>query len=284
MKFIAVLLIKQKYFSKEEIKQIVLDISTYIEHVDQLIILNLSKQEITTLQEKLKRFLNIIYIEDEDKGEVYNYHKAICYANKYQADFVTIMELGYFYDESNYLSLKKYAIDHPDIAVITPTPLFSCEESVRQDMPAREIMGCHLIGTLINIKYYIERGFVEKYYQTTFDYEYCLYHRKLGRKIVLVNNAFLKNANYKIIEKRVLFMKVYSYDHDLLDIYYQTRNKRYLWDEYQNIDPEFVKLDKKEFKKEINEMKIKDKHYSDKKAMMDRGILDYHLGKTGKKE
>lgn len=283
MNFIAVLMITKKYFSKEEIKQTVLDISTYIEQVEKLIILNLSGEEITELKEKLNRFPNIIYINDEDKGEVYNYHKAICYANLHNADFVTLMELGYYYDESNYLMLKRYAIANPDTAIISPTPLFSCEESVRQDLESREIMGCHLIGTLINIKYYKERGFVEKYYQTTFDYEYCLYQRSKNRKIILVINAFLKNANYKVIEKRILFTKIYSYDHDLLDVYYQTRNKHYLWDEYQSIDPAFVKLDKKEFKKEIKEMKAKDRNYNDKKLMIDRGILDYRLGRTGKK-
>lgn len=284
MNFVAVLLIKKKYFSKEEIKQTILDISTYIEQVEKLIILNLSKENISELKEKLKRFPNVIYIEDEDKGEVYNYHNAICCACANGADFVTIMELGYFYEESNYLMLKRYAIENPDTAIITPTPLFSCEEPKRQDIESREIMGCHLVGTLINEKYYKERGFVEKYYQTTFDYEYCLYQRSLKRKVILIVNAFLKNANYKIIEKRILFMKTYTYDHDILDIYYQTRNKHYLWDDYQLIDPDFVKLDKKEFKKEIQEMKAKDRNYRDKKVMIDRAMIDYRLGKIGKKE
>lgn len=283
MTFITTLIITKKYFSTEEIKQTVKDIETYIEHTDKLIILNLSNQEITSLQEKLKRFPNIIYISDNDEGEVYNYHKAIKCANDYNADFATIMELGYFYGEGDYLKLKRYAIKNPDISIITPTPIFSCEEEKRQDIESREILGCHLIGTMINMVYYKERGFKEKYYQTTFDYEYCLYQRSKNKKVILIINAFLKNANYRIIEKRILFWKIYTYDHDLLDIYYQTRNKHYLWDEYKLIDPKFVNLDKKEFKKEIKEMKAKDRHYKDKKAMMDRALIDYRLGITGKK-
>lgn len=284
MTFITTLIITKKYFTSEEIKQTIKDIETYIEHTDKLIILNLSNQEINQLQEKLNRFPNIIYIDSTDDGQVYNYHKAISYANDYHADFVTIMELGYYYLESDYLKLKRFAIDNPDVSIITPTPLFSCEEEKRQDIISREIMGCHLIGTMINIKYYKERGFKEIYYQTTFDYEYCLYQRKNKRKIILLLNAFLKNANYKIIEKRVLFWKVYSYDHDLLDIYYETRNKHFLWDEYRLIDPEFVNLDKKEFKKEIKEMKTKDRRYKDKKTMIDRAMIDYRLGIMGKKK
>jgi hypothetical protein len=164
------------------------------------------------------------------------------------------MELGYFYDEGDFLILKRYAIANPDIAIITPNPIYSCEEPSRQDIDDRQIMGCHLVGTLMNMSYYKERGFVEKYYQTTFDYEYCLYHRSIGRKVVLMQNAIMRNANYRIKEKRVFFMRTWIYERDLLDLYYQTRNRMYLWDDYKDIDPIFVKLDKKDFKKEKTEM------------------------------
>ena len=63
-------------------------------------------------------------------------------------------------------------------------------------------------------------------------------------------NAILRNANYKIKERRFLFATTYIYDRDLLDLYYEVRNRHYLWDEYKLIDPEFVKLDKKDYKKE----------------------------------
>lgn len=284
MKVVCVLIITKKYFTTDEVNQTVSDIKTYIDYVEKLVLLNLSGQSITNIKKELARYSNFDEQIAEDKGQVYNYHTALSIANQEQADFGVIMELGYFYDESDFLMLKRYAIAYKDVAVISPSPIFSCEQPSRQDIDDREIKGCHLIGTLININYYKERGFEAKYFQTTFDYEYCLYHRSKGRKIVLVVNAILRNSNYRVIEKRFLFVKSYTYDRDLLDVYYETRNRYYLWDEYQKIDPDYVKLDKKQFKEEVKEMRLKDRNYREKKIMMERAKTDYLKKLTGKKK
>lgn len=281
MKLVASLIITKKYFSKSEIKQTIQDIETYVNHVEKLVLLNLSGQSIDFLLEELKRHDNVEEKIGEDNGQVYNYHLALQEAYAAGADFGIILELGYFYDESDLLILKRYAIENPEVAVITPMPIFSCEEPSRQDYKYREIKGCRLVGTLINMIYYKERGFEPKYYQTTFDYEYCLYHRSKGRKVILLVNAIMRNANYRIIEKRFFFVKASTYERDLLDVYYETRNRHCLWEEYKNIDPEYVKLDKKQFKQEKREMWMKDRNYREKKIMIDSGRLDYLCKKMG---
>lgn len=284
MKVVATLLITKKYFSKDEIDQTVKDIETYIYHVEKLIILNLTKESIDPILSRLYKYNNVEEVKGKDLGQVYNYHKALTLCYKEEADFGVIMELGYFYDEGDFLILKRYAIANPDVAIITPNPIYSCEEPSRQEIDDRPIMGCHLVGALVNMTYYKERGFVEKYYQTTFDYEYCLYHRSLGRKVILMLNAVMRNANYRIKEKRVLFMKTWIYERDLLDLYYQTRNRMYLWDDYKDIDPAFVKLDKKDFKKEKSEMRLKDRGWPEKQLVMNRAKVDYLKGIVGPKE
>ena len=284
MKVVATLIITKKYFTKEEIKQTVKDIETYIYHVEKLYLLNLTKHSIDEIYDKIKKYGNVEVVQKEDLGQVYNYNAALSLAYKEQADFGVIMELGYFFEESDFLQLKRYAIANPDTCIITPNPVYTCEEPVRQEIDDRCIKGCHLVGTLINMNHYKERGFVEKYYQTTFDYEYCLYHRSKNRKIVLLINAILRNANYKIKERRFLFATTYIYDRDLLDLYYEVRNRHYLWDEYKTIDPEFIKIDKKDYKKEIKEMRLKDKGYKEKVLIINRAKTDYYKGITGKKQ
>ena len=284
MKVVATLIITKKYFSQDEIDQTVKYIETYIYHVEKLLILNLTKESIEPILKRLYKYNNVEEVKGQDIGQVYNYHLALSYCCKEKADFGVIMELGYFYDEGDFLILKRYAIDHPEMAVITPTPIYSCEEPSRQEIDDRPIMACKLVGALVNLTYYRERGFVEKYYQTTFDYEYCLYQRSIGRKVILMINAILRNSNYRIKEKRVLFMPTYFFERDLLDLYYETRNRMYLWDDYKDIDPAFVKLDKKDFKKEKTEMRIIDKGYPEKVLVMNRAKVDYLKGIIGKKE
>lgn len=284
MKVVATLIITKKYFSEEETKQTVKDIETYIYHVEKLFLLNLSGQSIENIYNKIKKYNNVEIVNGTNEGEVYNYHKALTLAYNEKADFGVIMELGYFYEESDFLVLKRYAIANPDTCIITPNPVYTCEEPQRQEIDDRTIMGCHLVGTLINMNYYKERGFVEKYYQKIFDYEYCLYHRSQNKKIVLMINAILRNANYKIKERKFLFATTFIYERDLLDLYYETRNRHYLWDEYKDIDPEFVKLDKKDYKKEVKEMRLKDKGYKEKVLILNRAKSDYYKGITGKKQ
>ena len=120
------------------------------------------------------------------------------------------------------------------------------------------------------------------YYQTTFDYEYCLRARQKGYQIIVLQNQVLRNQNYRIIEKKFFFINLTTYDYDLIELYYQTRNRFYLWDEYKNIDPEFVKLDKKLYKGERHMLKVRDKNYRDKFYMMEEARFDYLKGLKGK--
>ena len=49
-----------------------------------------------------------------------------------------------------------------------------------------------------------------------------------------------------------------------MELYYETRNKLFLWDKYKHIDPEYVELDKKLTKAEMHEMRFRDKEFKDK--------------------
>ena len=67
-------------------------------------------------------------------------------------------------------------------------------------------------------KYYIynnSEGFKLEYYQTTFDYDYCIRQRLKGNFIILSQNDILRNSNYKVLERKILFMTVSTYDKDL---------------------------------------------------------------------
>lgn len=67
-----------------------------------------------------------------------------------------------------------------------------------------------------------------------------------------------------------------------MEVYYQTRNRFYLWDEYKNIDPEFVKLDKKLYKGERHMLKVRDKNYRDKFYRWKKHVLIILNGLKGK--
>lgn len=285
MKLIANLIINKIIRNQEEIKETIKNIETFINHIDELYIYNITNQNLTELFEGLGKYDHIQYTDMNDYGEVKNYSIILDKNKNENADFSVILETGYYYEEDVFLTMKRYLLehDHSKIAILTPMPLYGCQIYERKSEEIRPVKGCKLIGTFINMDIYNQsNGFDLEYYQTTFDYDYCLEQRNKGNFIMLLQNEVLRNSNYKIIEKKFLFTPVSTYDRDLMELYYETRNRFYLWDKYKYIDQEYISLDKKLFKAEKKEIRFKDKNYREKFDMIELGKLDYKKGIRGK--
>ncbi len=281
----AALIINKRIVDNIEEAEYARHIETYVRHVDNLYIYNLTNQDLSSFYDRLIKHNNIHYTNMDDYGEVQNYQFILEHLLEQKSDFGVVLELGYYYEEEAFLTLRRYVIEHDcsKIAVVTPMPLRGCEMFSIQVEDVRNCKGTHLVGTLINMKIFEELSpFKLEYYQSMFDYEYCIRARLKGYNIVLLQNQVLRNQNYTVIEKKVFMMNLNTYDYDLMDLYYQTRNRFYLWDEYQTLDKDYVKLDKKLYKGERHVMKVRDKNYRDKFYMMEEAQFDYIKGIKGK--
>lgn len=281
------LLITKRMDDNYDMKENVEAITSYINHLDQLYIYNMTDQDLTPFYNLLTKYPNISYTNCENFGEVANYQLALDELIKTGCQFGGVMEQGYYYEEDTFLAMKRYLIEHntSKIAVLTPMPLRGCEIHTRQVEEVRPCMGCNLVGTLLNLAIFRQLGgFKLEYYQTTFDYEYCIRARLNGYQILLMQNYVLRNSNYQIVERRILFIKLSTFDYDLMNLYYQTRNRFYLWDEYEKLDPKYVKIDKKLYKGERHVLKMRDPNYRDKFYMMEEAHYDYLKGRKGKYE
>lgn len=286
LKIIMGLIINKPLYLQEEIQSCFNDITTYISLVDNVYIYNVTKSDLTPLYEKLQKYSNIEYTTCEDLGEAANYQRVLEQGKETESDYVVILEPGYYYEEGAFLAMKRFAIENnmDNVAIVTPIPLYGCQIHERKPEPYRTIAGgCRFTGALINIHIYKETtGIRTEYYQTTFDYEYCIRVRLQKKQIILLNNEVLRNTNYRIIEKRFLFSTLSTFDKDVLEIYYEYRNRLFLWKEYQKIDPYYVKIDKKIARAERHEMKFRDKAYRDKLTMFEQAKEDFKKGKLGK--
>lgn len=285
MKIVAGLIIDKKILSKEAIETQAKDIETYISHVDKLVILNTTGHQFTEFFKAISRHQNIEYSDCEDYGQVNNYTLLYQHAMRLGADYAVVLEQGYFYEEGAFLEMKRYLIEAEEKpSVLTPLPLYTCLDKKDTTVKVRPIKGCRLTGAFLNLAYFREsKGFVKEYYQTTFDYDYCISERLKKHQVLLMPNQILRNRNFTPIEKRVFgIFKKSSFDWDLLDVYYETRNRLYLWKKYESLDPEYVRLDKKQFKKEKREMRLGDPNYQDKLVMMMQAKEDFAQGKMGK--
>lgn len=269
---------------EEEIKQYFDNLLTYINQIDKLYIYLTKKVEVTEYLNLISKYPQIELAQCIDYGDAEIYKALIEKSLEDNADYVSLLKPDMFYENESFLELKKYLMqaDTSRIAVITPMPLFGCELHERKAEEFRAIKGCNAYGALLNLKIYQEtKGIKAEYYQTTYDYDYCLQARLLGYDVMLAQNLVLRKQNYKIITKKIGFISLSMFERDLMDVYYETRNRYYLWDEYKTLDKEYVALDKKLAKKEHQEIRAKDKNYKEKFIMIDKARKDYKKGKQG---
>lgn len=285
IKFVGYLFLYKKIVGSEKLKEVYNDLTSCSTSMDKVYIFNFSGESQDNLVELLQKYNNIEYANIVSKGQAANYKMALEHATSINANYATILETGYFYEDTSYHEIKKRIVLKQlpdDAAVITPIPVLTCESKNDIKQEYREIKGCHLTGTFINVDIYKQTpGIYEGYYQTTFDYDYCLSARKQGFKIILLNNLILKNRNFTPITRKILGRPVNGYRRDIYDTYYETRNRLYLWDKFKDFDPEYIKLDKKQQAQEFKEMRVIERDFKDKKEVIRQAREDYAIRKMG---
>ena len=284
IKIIVGYIIDKSITIEEEIKQYFENLLTYINQIDKLYIYVTKQVEINDFLNVISKYPQIEIAYCIDYGDAEIYKALIEKAINDQADYITLLKPDMFYENESFLELKKYLMqaDVSRISVITPMPLFGCELHERKAEEFRAIKGCNAYGALLNLHIYEEtKGIKAEYYQTTYDYDYCLQTRLLGYDVMLAQNLVLRKQNYKIINKKIGFISLSMFERDLMDIYYETRNRYYLWEEYKTLDKDYVILDKKLAKKEQQEIRAKDKNYKEKFMMIDKARVDFKNGKLG---
>lgn len=284
IKIVVGYLITQSINLESEIKQYYENLLTFINQVDKVYIYLTKEVDISKFITYLTKYPYVEIAKCIDYGDAEIYKALIDKAIEDNADYVTLLKPDMYYENESFLELKKYIMqsDVSRISILTPMPLFGCELHERKAEEYRAVKGCAAYGALLNLHIYKEtRGIKTEYYQTTFDYDYCLQTRLLGYDVMLAQNQVLRKQNYRIITKKLGFITLSTFERDLLDIYYETRNRYYLWEEYKNLDKEYVALDKKLAKREQQEIRAKDKNYKEKFMFIDKARADYKKGILG---
>lgn len=277
--------INKYYYNEDELKSYIKNIQTYVGQVNTLYIYNKTSRDISELLEKFTQYPYVRVADVDNYSEIDIYREIANRAKEDGSTYFTMLYQGYYYEDESFVSMKRYLLesDVEKIAVFTPMPLFGCDTFERKAEEYRYIKGCRLMGALVNTEIYFKtEGFDSSYYQTTYDYDYCLDVRHKGYLVMLSQNDVLRNLDYHVITKKIFFYAHTSMiEKDTMDVYYEARGRRYLWDKYKYIDPDYVKLDKKLAKKEKREIWAKDKNRKEKMQMYDKAFDDYRRGRKG---
>lgn len=256
------------------------NISSYIEGVDKLYAVDNSEKKNKTTVEALRRDPKIDYIDNHgNQGIAHALNVGAKEAIRDQNDYLLIMD-----QDSRFLpgDIHKFIAnidsDSKKIGIIAP---FSYENESTL-YPFYDLISI-TSGSVYNLDVYSEVGpFKNEFFIDEVDVEYCLRMNKSGYYLKRINSIVLTHKLGDSKEARFLFWKFYTSNHSAIRRYYIIRNRLYIWKNFRQYYPEYVKFEQMITVKEIIKILFAENNKLAKLKMTLRGYLDYRKGIFGK--
>lgn len=138
-------------------------------------------------------------------------------------------------------------------------------------------------GNLVRLDIFNRIGYFKSdYFIDSVDYEFCLRIIKNSYKIIKIDNALLKHKIGDGIEKKIFFKTIHSSNHSAIRRYYITRNALDLYENYKDLDVDYVKEIKLMLLKMFIKIILVEKDKFNKLKYGIKGYMDYKKGIYGK--
>ncbi len=264
------------------------NISSYIEQVDRLFVVDNSEKVNYELVKKFNRYSNIEYIPNKTNiGIAAALNIGAKKAIDEGFDYLLTMDQD---SEASPLMVSElmncFSVDSK-IAVVAPLLRHPSGRNfiAKSNNPCEKVITVWTSGNLIDLNIYkLTNGFMEELFIDYVDHEYCLRLNTLGYKIYICNKTFLKHNLGKIEEINLIFRKVYPTNHSAIRLYYRARNRFYVKHLYKNQFPEFFKQDNKDFWRSFIKVILFEKDKMKKIKHFSSGYKDFTKNKLGKFE
>jgi rhamnosyltransferase len=267
------------------------NIYTYLNYVEEVVIVDNSDHLNHLLVEKLKGIPKAIYIGD-------GVNKGIAKALNIAAEFgvvngynwlLTMDQDSMFEDgEMAHLinDLNIYDKQLPNMGILTPQHQTQTKQLLDPSVSANgvfEIKTCMTSGNLVNLNIWKQvGGFVEKLFIDYVDHEYCLRIRKYGSVIYQTNNAVLKHFLGDEKQFKLAGLNNTTSHHNYIRRYYITRNRLYTVSRYIQFDPAYCCSEIYNFFAEGFKLLIQEDNKVRKIQSILRAGKDFVIGKYGK--
>ena len=138
-------------------------------------------------------------------------------------------------------------------------------------------------GNLLSLDAYRKAGpFKEDFFIDYVDKEYCLRLKSFGYNVVRLNYSILIHNLGNAFQKKILFRNFYVTNHSPIRIYYRTRNRFRVINEYKFKFPFYCIDDLKNFLVEIFKIVFYEEQVKEKLVMLRTGFRDYKKNIVGK--
>lgn len=263
------------------------NITTYVDNVDKLYIVDNSEQKNIFFIDKIKNYQNAHYIDNQGNQGIA--HALNVGANKAIDDgyeWILTMDQDSVATPGmldNMLDYFAHAADINHISIIAPFHANSYHPECTSNEPYSEVLSTMTSGNLLNLKLYEKIGpFIAELFIDYVDNEYCLRSKLKGCKVIQVNNAILKHNLGELKQHKILWKSFFSTNHSPIRRYYAFRNRIYIIKTYKYDFPEYCKMEKSRFFIDFFVILFYEKKKLQKFKMMALGIKDGLRNKYGK--
>ncbi|WP_421856296.1 glycosyltransferase [Marinomonas sp.] len=265
------------------------NITSYIDYVGLLYVVDNSEQKNLILVEKIKNHPSAVYIDNKSNlgiGSALN--KGAKEAINHSASWLLTMDQDSRFDKTSLQTLVAFAYSLPEdhkVGVLSPV-----HKTVNVDVPiikddilTVEVDSVMTSGNLIYLKAFQSvGGFLEKYFIDCVDHEYCLRVKRKGFKVLLYQVCYLEHNLGDIACSDFFGRKVYYTNHSAVRRYYSTRNRLDLFFRYGVNFPVFTSQELFKILTEGVKVLLFEQDKFKKTLFMFKGFFDFICQKFGK--
>lgn len=208
------------------------NITSYIDHVGLLYVIDNSEQKNLILVDKIKNHPGTVYIDNKlNFGIASALNRGAKEAINNSASWLLTMDQDSRFDKTSLHTLVAFAYSLPEdhkVGVLSPVhKTVNADVSiVKDDILTVEVDTVMTSGNLIYLKaFQYVGGFLEKYFIDCVDHEYCLRLKVNGYKVILHKESVLEHNLGDIESISFLGRKIYYTNHSAIRRYYIMRNR-----------------------------------------------------------
>lgn len=217
-----------------QIDELTLNVSTYIENLDKLIVWDNTPNQPPVFFESLQALYPdklLILGSGRNEGIGLALNRAAEWGLKNNYDFLLTMDQDSSFDEGHF---AQYLVqirdnDHSNVLWYAAMTHLPSGDSPVFEGDFQELKLCITSGSLVPLPVFERIGFFrEDFFIEGVDYEMCFRSKSYGLKILQVNRVFLNHSVGDRREHKLFGKKVHTFNYSPIRVYYSLRNHTYL--------------------------------------------------------
>ena len=216
-------------------RDVISNIYTYLEQVGKLFIIDNSETISQFIKDEFIKNQKVFYTaNNRNIGIASALNLALKFAEQDGYEYLLTMDQDSYFDNQVVEKMLNRIYEDEGIAIISARhqyPLGKKAAKVNDD--AIDNLVVMTSGNIVRVNVLRGAGgYMDKLFIDYVDHEICLRLNKLGYKIKLENDCKVIHLLGNVIEKQFLWKKVYPTNHSPIRLYYQTRNRFYVYKNY----------------------------------------------------